>query len=266
LSDLEQHRTGKFRGSALVNKLTAILSVDAADYSLRISMKRSFSLFAAATASLLLTGLALASPTKELKRAQTATTVLQTVLNTPDARIPDQLLKEAYAIAVFPEVVKAGLVFGGRHGRGLVSVRAADGTWSNPSFIRITGGSVGWQAGVQAADIVLVFRSEKGVQNLVNGKFTLGADASVAAGPVGRQAQAGTDEELSAEIFTYSRARGLFAGVAIDGSALSIDHGANRDVYGPNITPRMLFENRLNAPAPAEIVAFRDQLEEQTSN
>lgn len=209
---------------------------------------------------------ALASPEKELKRARTATAVLKTILNTPDARIPEQLLHDAQAIAVLPDVVKAGLVFGGRHGRGLVSIRAPDGTWSNPSFIRLTGGSVGWQFGVQSADIVLVFRTEQGVTNLVNGKFTLGADASVAAGPVGRQAQVGTDEELKAEIFSYSRARGLFAGIAIDGSVLSIDHGANRDVYGPAITPRMLFENRLNAPAPLDIVGFRDQLEEQTSN
>ena len=222
--------------------------------------------FALIPAALLIVGLAVASPDKELKRARTATTVLKTILNTPDARIPDQLLHDAQAMAVFPDVVKAGLVFGGRHGRGLVSVRAADGTWSNPSFIRITGGSVGWQVGVQSADVVLFFRTEQGVANLVNGKFTLGADASVAAGPVGRQATAGTDEELKAEIFTYSRARGLFAGVAIDGSVLSIDHGANRDVYGAAITPRMLFENRLNAPAPADIVGFRDQLEEQTSN
>ena len=222
--------------------------------------------FALISAALLIAGFAFASPDKELKRARTATTVLKTILNTPDARIPDQLLHDAHAIAVFPDVVKAGLVFGGRHGRGLVSVRAPDGTWSNPSFIRITGGSVGWQVGVQSADVILVFRTEQGVANLVNGKFTLGADASVAAGPVGRQATAGTDEELKAEIFTYSRARGLFAGVAIDGSVLSIDHGANRDVYGAAITPRMLFENRLNAPAPADIVGFRDQLEEQTSN
>lgn len=222
--------------------------------------------FALISAALLIAGLAVASPDKELKRARTATTVLKTILNTPDARIPDQLLHDAQAIAVFPDVVKAGLVFGGRHGRGLISVRTADGTWSNPSFIRITGGSVGWQVGVQSADVVLVFRTEQGVANLVNGKFTLGADASVAAGPVGRQATAGTDEEFKAEIFTYSRARGLFAGVAIDGSVLSIDHGANRDVYGAAITPRMLFENRLNAPAPADIVGFRDQLEEQTSN
>ncbi len=221
--------------------------------------------FALISAALLFASVAIASPDKELKRARTATTVLKTILNTPDSRIPDQLLHDAQAIAVFPDVVKAGLVFGGRHGRGLVSVRTADGTWSNPSFIRITGGSVGWQVGVQSADVVLVFRTEQGVANLVNGKFTLGADASVAAGPVGRQAQAGTDEELKAEIFSYSRARGLFAGVAIDGSVLSIDHGANRDVYGAAITPRMLFENRLNAPAPGEIVGFRDQLEEQTN-
>ena len=223
-------------------------------------------LLAVLAATLLFTTLAIASPDKELKRARTATAVLQKVLNTPDARIPDQLLHDAQAIAVLPDVVKAGLVFGGRHGRGLISVRAPDGTWSNPSFIRITGGSIGWQVGVQSADVVLVFRSAQGVTNLVNGKFTLGADASVAAGPGGRQAQAGTDEELNAENFSYSRARGLFAGVAIDGSVLSIDHGANRDVYGSGITPRMLFENRLNAPAPQDIVGFRDQLEEQTSN
>jgi lipid-binding SYLF domain-containing protein len=220
-------------------------------------------LLAALICACLFVNIASANTDKVLKRAATATAVLQTILNTPDSKVPSQLLREAHAIAVFPEVVKAGLVFGGRHGRGLVSVRAPDGTWSVPSFIRITGGSFGWQAGVQSADIVLVFRSAKGVDNLVNGKFTLGADASVAAGPVGRQAQAGTDEELSAEIFSYSRARGLFAGVAIDGSALSIDHRANRQVYGEKITPRMLFENRIDS-APSQINAFRDQLEEQT--
>ena len=205
-----------------------------------------------------------ASADKELKRARTAVQILKKAIDIPDSRIPDQLLRDAHAIAVFPDVIKAGLVFGGRHGRGLVSVKGTDGTWSNPSFVRMTGGSVGWQAGVQSADIVLVFRSQRGVSNLVNGKFTLGADASVAAGPVGRDARAATDEELTAEIFSYSRARGLFAGVAIDGSVLSIDNGANRDVYGPDITPRMLFENRVRN-VPAAIVDFRDQLEEQTN-
>jgi len=200
---------------------------------------------------------------KELGRAERATQVLQAIQDTPDARIPEQLLRDAHAIAVFPEVVKAGLVFGGRHGRGLVSVRAADGTWSNPVYMRMTGGSFGWQAGVQAADIVLVFRSEQGVANLVNGKFTLGADAGVAAGPVGRQAAASTDEGLKAEIFSYSRARGLFAGIALDGSAISVDYSANERVYGDNVTPRMLFENRVSQ-APSQVAAFRDELEEQT--
>jgi len=201
--------------------------------------------------------------TKELGRAERATQVLQAIQDTPDARIPEQLLQEAYAIAVFPEVVKAGLVFGGRHGRGLVSVRASDGTWSNPVYMRMTGGSFGWQAGVQAADIILVFRSEQGVANLVNGKFTLGADAGVAAGPVGRQAAASTDEGLKAEIFSYSRARGLFAGIALDGSAISIDYTANERVYGDDVTPRMLFENRVSQ-VPSQVSGFRDELEEQT--
>ncbi len=229
---------------------------------LHSSMKLKPALFALAAASLMLTQLSFAGA-KELGRAERATSVLQAIQDTPDSRIPEQLLKEAHAIAVFPEVVKAGLVFGGRHGRGLVSVRSADGTWSSPVYIRMTGGSFGWQAGVQAADIVLVFRSEQGVASLVNGKFTLGADAGVAAGPVGRQAQASTDEGLKAEIFSYSRARGLFAGIALDGSAISIDYTANERVYGDNVTPRMLFENRVSK-APSEVNAFRDELEEQT--
>ena len=211
----------------------------------------------------LVSALASAAP-KELKRAERATRVLREVLNTPDARIPAELLSQAYAIAVIPEVVKAGLIIGGRHGRGVVSVRSRDGSWSNPSFVMLTGGSIGWQAGVQAADVILVFRTERGVDNLVNGKFTLGADASIAAGPVGREVNAGTDEEFKAEILSYSRTRGLFAGIALDGSALSIDFEANQDVYGSKVTPRMLFENRVRN-APVEIVRFRDQLEEQTA-
>ena len=221
------------------------------------------SLYALATASALCVALPSWAGTKELGRAERATQVLQAIQDTPDARIPEQLLREAHAIAVFPEVVKAGLVFGGRHGRGLVSVRATDGTWSTPVYMRMTGGSFGWQAGVQAADIVLVFRSQQGVENLVNGKFTLGADAGVAAGPVGRQAAASTDEGLKAEIFSYSRARGLFACIALDGSAISIDYTANERVYGDNVTPRMLFENRVSQ-APSQVNAFRDELEEQT--
>ena len=146
---------------------------------------------------------------KEIERADNAVRVLSEVLQIPEESIPERLIREAEAIAVLPNVVKAGLVFGGRGGRGLIAVRGSDGSWSNPSFITLGGGSFGFQAGVQSADVVLVFRTRRGVDNIVNGKFTLGADASVAAGPLGRSAQASTDGRLEAEIYSYSRARGL---------------------------------------------------------
>lgn len=201
---------------------------------------------------------------KELERAGNAIAVLTEVQRTPDSAIPAWLLERSYAIAVIPEVVKAGFVVGGHRGKGLISVRSADGTWSNPSYLTMTGGSVGFQGGLQSSDIILVFRTQRGVDNLVHGKFTLGADASIAAGPVGRQAQASTDAELKAEIISYARSRGLFAGVALDGTALTIDHRANERVYGPDVTARTVFEGRVTG-VPDDIVRFRDQLEEQTA-
>ncbi|MBV6414752.1 MAG: lipid-binding SYLF domain-containing protein [Xanthomonadales bacterium] len=215
-----------------------------------------------------LAALALALPAhagrKEQKRAEDALSVLHQVQSTPDSEIPRSLLSQAHAIAVIPDVVKVGLVVGGRRGKGLISVRQADGTWSNPAYISVTGGSFGFQAGVQSADIILVFRTPRGVDNLVSGKFTLGADASVAAGPVGRNAAAATDHELKAEILAYARARGLFAGIALDGSVLGIDYDAIERVYGRGVSPRALFEGRVRG-APGFVVDFRDQLEEQTS-
>ena len=200
---------------------------------------------------------------KEDARADNASRVLSQILRIPEESIPSKLLQEAQAIAVIPDVVKAGFVVGGRGGKGLIAVRGSDGVWSNPSFIRLAGGSFGFQAGVQSADIVLVFRSSRGVDSIVNGKFTLGGDASVAAGPVGRSAQASTDEQLKAEIFSYSRARGLFAGVSVDGTALTIDNKANQAVYGKGTTARAIFEGRANPPSDA-VVSFRDALEEAT--
>jgi len=200
---------------------------------------------------------------KEDTKANDAARVLAEIMRIPETAVPGKMFEEAHAIAVFPDVVKGGLVIGGRRGKGLISVRSADGTWSNPSFVTITGGSVGFQAGVQSSDVILVFRSPRGVDNIVNGKFTLGADASVAAGPVGRSAQASTDEQLKAEIYSYSRARGLFAGVALDGAVLSIDHKANQRAYGRNTTPRAIFEGRSPSPG-TPLVDFRDRLEENT--
>lgn len=201
---------------------------------------------------------------EDLKRAQDAVRVLDEIMQAPDKAIPQDLLREAKAIAVVPDVIKAGFVFGGRRGEGLVSIKSPDGTWSNPSFITLTGGSVGFQAGVSATDVILVFRTQRGVNGIVDGKFTIGADASAAAGPVGRTAHASTDAQMKAEIYSYSRSRGLFAGVALDGSALRIDQDANAAVYGAGITPRRIFEGGVtNVPGP--VVDFRDRLEEYTS-
>jgi lipid-binding SYLF domain-containing protein len=202
--------------------------------------------------------------TDENQRAAEAVKVLDEVMRMPEQAIPNKLLESAHAVAVIPSVVKAGLVVGGRHGKGLISVRSADGTWSHPSYMKLTGGSIGFQAGVQSTDVVLVFRTERGVDSIVHGKFTLGADASVAAGPVGRSAEASTDGQLKAEIYSYSRSRGLFAGVALDGAVLAIDHDANESVYGPNTTPRAAFEGRVSRVSDA-IVDFRDRLEEYSA-
>lgn len=195
------------------------------------------------------------------RRADEAVRVLREIMESPDRRIPRELLRDAEAVAVIPDVVKAGFVIGGRHGRGLIAVRGADGAFSNPSFVRLTGGSVGFQAGVQSTDVILVFRTRRGVDGVVNGKFTLGADAAVAAGPVGRNAAMATDALLKAEIYSYSRSRGLFAGVALDGAVLAIDHDANARAYGRGVTPRRIFEGGA-APMIDRIVDFRGALEE----
>ena len=201
---------------------------------------------------------------RESKRAENALRVLNEVMQAPDKAIPRELLQNAHAIAVIPDVIKAGFVLGGRHGEGLIAVKTRDGIWSNPSFVSLTGGSIGFQAGVSSTDVILVFRTQRGVESIVHGKFTLGADASAAAGPVGRSAQAATDAQLKAEIYSYSRARGLFAGAALDGSALTIDNGANQAVYGEGVTPRRIFDGGVH-DVPNAVVDFRDRLEEYTS-
>ena len=166
-----------------------------------------------------------------------ATQVLEELSGTPDTFIPDRLLDRAYAIAVVPDVTKVAFIAGGRRGKGVMVVRDKNGHFSNPVFIALTGGSFGWQAGVQSTDIVLVFTTRTGVEGITGGKVTLGADASVAAGPVGRQASIATDSNFTAEVYSYSRNRGLFAGIALDGSVLSIDRSANALFYKkPGVT------------------------------
>jgi len=211
----------------------------------------------------LMSAQALAGP-EEDQRARNAIRVLSDIQAIPEQGIPDKLLDEARAVVVIPDTIKAGLVIGGRRGHGLMSVKNPDGTWSSPAFIKLTGGSIGFQAGVQSSDVVLVFRNDRSLDNIVNGKVTLGADAGVAAGPVGRNAAAATDGQLKAEIWSWSRARGLFAGVALDGAVLQIDDKANLDAYGSNTTARMVFEGRTTAQPSMDVVAFRDRLEEAT--
>ncbi len=209
-------------------------------------------------------GTATAGPEQD-QRALDAVRVLTEVQRIPESAIPDKLFDEARAIVVVPDTLKVGLVFGGRRGHGVVSVKNPDGSWSNPSFVKLTGGSIGLQAGVQSSDIVLVFRGERGLDSIVNGKVTLGADAGVAAGPVGRNAATATDGQLKAEIWSWSRARGLFAGIALDGAVLSIDDVSNQLVYGEGTTPRKIFEGRTRQQPADRVVDFRDALEEASA-
>jgi len=200
------------------------------------------------------------------ERVDAATEVLQQLNRIPEKGIPPSLLKNAYGVAVIPNVIKAGFLIGGSFGKGIMVVRQPDGRWSNPVFIGIGGGSVGWQAGVQGTDIVLVFKSAKGVDNIAKGKFTLGADANVAAGPVGRQASAATDANLNAEIYSYSRNRGLFAGVSFEGEWLSMDHKANLAYYeiGPDAAAQILSDPYI--PTPVRAQRFIDMLTAEAPN
>lgn len=170
-----------------------------------------------------------AEPTREDARLITATQVLEELRATPDQNVPDWLMQRAYGVAVIPEVIKGAFVFGGRYGKGVLTVRDASGRFSSPIFITLGGGSVGWQVGGTSTDVVLVFVTQRSVEHFARGKFTLGADASVAAGPVGRQTEAAAG--IHAEIYSYSRSRGLFAGVALDGTVIAFDRGANNAFY-----------------------------------
>lgn len=196
----------------------------------------------------------------------TATQVLNELRSAPDQNVPNWLLDRAYAVVVVPNVIKVSLVFGGRRGTGVMVVRKDDGSWSNPVFVNLTGGSVGFQWGVQSTDVLLVFTSKAGVEGIVGGKVTLGADASVAAGPVGRQTEAATDVGLNAQVYSYSRNKGLFLGVALDGSALTINNTYNGEYYGkPGVlASEILSPNALKAPESAQ--AFYTALGQTTKN
>src|SRR4030095_1907758 len=172
----------------------------------------------------------------EVDRAAEATNVLNEIMNIPENAIPEELMARAHGIAVIPHVVKGAFGIGGQWGKGWMSQRSEKGRGSQPAFIEIGGGSFGFQIGVQASDIVLVFTDKSGIKGLLKGKVKLGADASATAGPVGRKAEVGTDVLLRSGVLAYSRSRGLFAGVSLDGSVISMDDAANRKVYGKDVT------------------------------
>lgn len=187
------------------------------------------------------------SASDERDRAVDAAQVLTQILRAPDKTIPNDLLKDAQAIAVIPHVVKGAFVFGGEYGKGLVSQRRSDGTWSAPAYIDLTGGSFGLQIGAAATDVVLVFTNADGLKPLLKGKVKLGADATVAAGPVGRSASAGTDITMKAAIYSYSRSKGAFAGIALNGAVLSIDKDADRRAYGEPVSGQdILLQGKVN--------------------
>jgi lipid-binding SYLF domain-containing protein len=176
----------------------------------------------------------LRAQSEEAATVDSATEVLQALAALPLKGIPPALLQDAQGVVILPHVLKAGFILGGRYGRGVLLVRGPDGGWCNPVFLTLAGGGVGWQAGIQSTDLVLVFKTRSSLDRLLRGKgkLTLGADAGVAAGPVGRQAEAGTDAQLRAEIYSYSRSRGLFAGVSLEGAALLVDADADEAFYG----------------------------------
>ncbi len=213
----------------------------------------------------MLPGIAAAGAAREEGRLLTATEVLEDVQGMPDQRVPDALLQRAYGIAIIPDVTKVAFIFGGRHGNGVVVVRdSLTSPWSNPVFVALTGGSWGLQIGAESADIILVFTTKTGIEGMSGGKLTLGADASVATGPVGRQTSAATDMNFNAEIYSYARTRGLFGGIAVDGSVLAIDRSANADFYGKrDVTASEIFSG--NAPAaPAAGQRFLERLAKAT--
>ncbi len=213
---------------------------------------------------LLLFSLPANAASKQDLRVAEATDVIDQLLRIPEKSIPPSLLSRAYAIAVIPDVVKVGFGLGARRGKGILVVRQNDNSWSNPAFITLTGGSIGWQIGAQSSDIILVFKSRKGIDSIQNGKLTLGANASIAAGPVGRHTEIATDIRFEVEIYSYSRSRGLFVGVALEGAGLTMDRRSNAAYYGSSsITPEEIFASSGNA-APASANNFVQVLTAQT--
>ena len=186
----------------------------------------------------------------DVNRTQKAAQVFREIMNTPDQGIPSNLLESAKCIAIIPGDKKFAFVFGGSYGRGIATCRTGRG-WSAPMFVAIDGGSVGYQIGGSSTDLVMLFMNDHALQSLMSDKFKLGADASVAAGPVGRNAAAGTDLKLNAEILSYSRSKGVFAGVSLDGAVMQADKSGDRSMYGDDVNRHEILDGKVAVPASA---------------
>jgi SH3 domain-containing YSC84-like protein 1 len=185
------------------------------------------------------------------ERLDNATTVMHEIMGMPDKGIPEEVLEHAKCVAVVPHMIKGGFVFGAKAGKGVATCRTADG-WSAPAFITISGGNWGLQIGVEAVDLVMIFQNEKGMQRLLSSNFHVGADASAAAGPVGRHAEAGTGWKMDTEILTYSRAKGAFAGLTLEGASIRQDSDSRHAMYGPKVTTRALLLGKVSVPSAAQ--------------
>ena len=182
-----------------------------------------------------------------IQRLRDSGTDLKALMNAPDSQIPQNVLADAQCIAVVPDMVKGGFVFGANHGRGVATCRLPDGGWSQPAFMAITGGSWGAQIGLESVDLVMVFLGDAGAKELLNSQFKLGADAGVAAGPLGRQAQASTDWKMKNKILVYSRAKGLFAGLDLSGAAVKPDDDSTQAYYGRLVPFNQVLSGRVKA-------------------
>jgi lipid-binding SYLF domain-containing protein len=190
---------------------------------------------------------------EDVSRTHKAADVFQEIMNTPDKGIPQELLESAKCIAIIPGDLKFAFVFGGNYGRGVATCRTGHG-WSAPMFVAIDGGSVGYQIGGSSTDIIMLFMNDHALQSLLGDKFKLGADATVAAGPVGRNAAAATDARMSAEILTYARSKGLFAGVSLDGTVVQADKSGDKAMYGEHVDRHEILRGRVAVPASARIL------------
>ena len=200
---------------------------------------------------------------EEAERVSEAIETLTELTAAPDNDIPDYLLERAEAIVVIPSLIKGGFIVGGKHGKGVISVRDRTGdSWSAPAFINMTGGSIGWQIGAETVDLVLLVMDKGGVEQLLQDRFTLGGSLSATAGPVGRTASAATNAQLNTQILAYSRSQGLFAGATFEGAALHADHDANEDAYGEDVDLREIVSESVVglAPAPAFVAQWQSAM------